>query len=78
MKGQKGSVTLFEVSGHGGFSVAAALLAGLRRIRRWRQLSRQRRQLAMLSDATLKDIGLSRADIEMETQRPFWDDPRLH
>ncbi|SDR96079.1 DUF1127 domain-containing protein [Pseudomonas oryzae] len=46
------------------------------RIVRWRQLARQRRQLAMLSDVALKDIGLSRADIWEETQRPFWDDDR--
>lgn len=44
------------------------------KVRRWRQLARQRRQLAMLSDATLKDIGLSRADIWTESHRPFWDD----
>ncbi|WPP47142.1 DUF1127 domain-containing protein [Pseudomonas sp. AN-1] len=44
------------------------------KVRRWRQLARQRRQLAMLSDATLKDIGLSRADIWVESHRPFWDD----
>ncbi|MNF35594.1 hypothetical protein D3C85_610300 [compost metagenome] len=44
------------------------------KVLRWRQLARQRRQLAMLSDATLKDIGLSRADIWTESHRPFWDD----
>jgi uncharacterized protein YjiS (DUF1127 family) len=44
------------------------------KVRRWRQLARQRRQLAMLSDATLKDIGFSRADIWTESRRPFWDD----
>ncbi|MCM2320989.1 MAG: DUF1127 domain-containing protein [Pseudomonas sp.] len=45
-----------------------------RKVRRWRQLARQRRQLAMLSDAALKDIGYSRADIWTESRRPFWDD----
>ena len=45
-----------------------------RRIRRWHQLARQRRQLASLSDAALKDIGYGRADIWMESNRPFWDD----
>jgi uncharacterized protein YjiS (DUF1127 family) len=45
-----------------------------RRVQCWRRLARQRRQLAMLSDVALKDIGLSRADIWEETQRPFWDD----
>jgi uncharacterized protein YjiS (DUF1127 family) len=31
--------------------------------------------LAGMSDEALKDIGLSRADVERETVRPFWDDP---
>jgi len=44
------------------------------RIRRWHQLARQRRQLAALSDAALKDIGYGRGDIWMESNRPFWDD----
>ena len=26
-------------------------------------------------DAALKDLGLSRADVIQESERPFWDDP---
>lgn len=37
------------------------------------QIYRERRALRALSDATLKDIGLSRADVERESGRPFWD-----
>ncbi|MNZ63238.1 hypothetical protein D3C78_813820 [compost metagenome] len=48
------------------------------RLRRWRELHRQRKQLAALSDYMLKDIGLTRADIEQEIERPFWDDPLKH
>ncbi|MBE7374807.1 DUF1127 domain-containing protein [Pseudomonas lopnurensis] len=48
------------------------------RVRRWNELSRQRRQLAGLSNAMLKDIGRSRADVEAEAGRPFWDDPEQH
>lgn len=47
----------------------------LGQLRRWKILHDQRRQLATLSDATLKDIGLSRVDVEQEASRPFWDDP---
>ena len=47
----------------------------LRQLRRWAELARERRQLAMLSDGALKDLGLSRADIYQETERPFWHDP---
>jgi uncharacterized protein YjiS (DUF1127 family) len=55
---------------------AASLLAqAMQTLRRWNQLVRQRRQLASLSDEMLKDIGRSRADIEQEAGRPFWDDP---
>ena len=38
----------------------------------WRQRARQRRQLARLDDALLKDIGLTRCDAEMEAAKPFW------
>ena len=45
------------------------------RVLRWYQLSRERACLRQISDAALKDLGLSRADIEMESHRAFWDDP---
>jgi len=45
------------------------------KLQRWNELARQRRQLAALGDDMLKDIGRSRADIEREANRPFWDDP---
>nr|WP_319250103.1 DUF1127 domain-containing protein [uncultured Celeribacter sp.] len=41
-----------------------------------REIARQRRALANLSDEQLKDIGLSRADVEREAERPFWDAPQ--
>jgi uncharacterized protein YjiS (DUF1127 family) len=49
-----------------------------RQLKRWWQLAEQRRQLAQLGDAQLKDIGLSRADALQEAERPFWDDPLSH
>ncbi|CAI8775198.1 DUF1127 domain-containing protein [Pseudomonas soli] len=42
---------------------------------RWFELHRQRDELARLSDATLHDLGLSRADIQQEADRHFWEDP---
>lgn len=45
------------------------------RLWRWAQLYQQRRDLARASDAMLKDLGLSRADVMHESERPFWDDP---
>jgi uncharacterized protein YjiS (DUF1127 family) len=38
----------------------------------WLERVRQRRHLGQLSDHMLKDIGLSRADVERETAKPFW------
>lgn len=38
-------------------------------------LHRQRQQLAALDDHLLRDIGLTRTDVERETARPFWDAP---
>ena len=49
--------------------------AWMARIARWYELSRERAALRRISDAGLKDLGLSRADIETESYRPFWDDP---
>jgi uncharacterized protein YjiS (DUF1127 family) len=34
--------------------------------------SRQRRDLSALSDYHLRDIGLSRTDVDAETRKPFW------
>ena len=38
----------------------------------WLERAHQRRHLAMLSDHMLKDIGLTRADVEAESSKPFW------
>ncbi|QXI26971.1 DUF1127 domain-containing protein [Pseudomonas vanderleydeniana] len=70
MKGQKGYL-LVDGSGRTGFA-----LSGLwQRLVRWHELSRERRMLATLSDEALKDIGLSRADVDGETHQHFWSDP---
>ncbi len=38
----------------------------------WLQRQRERRQLGALSDHMLKDIGVTRADIDVETRKMFW------
>lgn len=41
----------------------------------WLSLWRTRRQLAELTDAQLRDIGLTRSEAEVETKRAYWDAP---
>ncbi|MHA6493587.1 DUF1127 domain-containing protein [Pseudomonas borbori] len=74
MKGQKGYV-LVSAPGIQGVRPLSALRAVARQLKRWWQLHEQRQQLAMLGDGALKDLGLSRADVVQESERPFWDDP---
>ena len=38
----------------------------------WFERACQRRQLHLLDDRMLKDIGLTRADVEYEVQKRFW------
>jgi uncharacterized protein YjiS (DUF1127 family) len=38
----------------------------------WRERARERRQLAGLSEFQLRDIGLSRAEVEIELMKRFW------
>jgi uncharacterized protein YjiS (DUF1127 family) len=38
----------------------------------WQQRARDRQQLQSLSDHMLRDIGLTRADVFLETSKPFW------
>jgi uncharacterized protein YjiS (DUF1127 family) len=38
----------------------------------WLERVRERRQLHALDDRMLKDIGLTRADVEYEVQKHFW------
>jgi uncharacterized protein YjiS (DUF1127 family) len=40
----------------------------------WRMRARGRRQLMMLDDRSLADIGVSRADAEAEWRKPPWQD----
>jgi uncharacterized protein YjiS (DUF1127 family) len=38
----------------------------------WRERTRQRKALATLNDHMRRDIGLSSADINRESTKPFW------
>ncbi|SHM97901.1 protein of unknown function [Pseudomonas asturiensis] len=73
MKGQKGYVLIASSSLR--LPLGKALKWLKAHVARWYELHRQRRLLAQMSDGALKDLGLSRADVLQETERPFWDDP---
>ncbi|MHC6224656.1 DUF1127 domain-containing protein [Pseudomonas sp. X10] len=74
MKGHNSSILHFKPHRHG-VSLSGFALAMVRRLARWQQLYRQRQELASLSEETLRDLGLTRADVLQEVERPFWDDP---
>ena len=38
----------------------------------WQDRARQRHRLGEMDDHLLRDIGLSRADLEYEAAKPFW------
>ena len=38
----------------------------------WQERAEQRGRLRRLDDRLLRDVGLSRADVEMEANKPFW------
>ena len=65
MKGQKGFVLIAK----------RPFFGLLRAVFRWQVLRHERLMLASMSDDALKDIGLSRADVEQESHRHFWEDP---
>ena len=48
------------------------VIAGLKSLRRGMQRFRQRRALSLLDERMLRDIGLSRLDVEQEITKPFW------
>ncbi len=51
---------------------SGGLLAICRMIALWRERARQRRALGQLDDYMLRDLGLTRLDVNREAARPFW------
>jgi uncharacterized protein YjiS (DUF1127 family) len=51
-------------------SDAGSLVAAT--VREWRRRARERAELAALDEHTLADIGLTRADAEFLSNKPFW------
>lgn len=51
----------------------SGLITAVDRLYAWMDAAQQRHTLSGLSDHALRDIGLSRADVDRETRRSFWD-----
>lgn len=72
-----GSGRISRFPGHRGVVTLLALFVFLpsfaaQLYRYWRERSRQRRHLSKLDDRLLRDIGLTRLDVEFESSKPFW------
>jgi uncharacterized protein YjiS (DUF1127 family) len=51
---------------------AGVIIAAIESVLLWNDRGRDRRHLASLDDRMLRDIGLSRADVEREYRKSFW------
>ncbi|MFQ5994460.1 MAG: DUF1127 domain-containing protein [Acidiferrobacterales bacterium] len=51
---------------------AAVFGRALDTLLKWQERARQRHALRELDDHLLKDVGISRADVEREAGKPFW------
>jgi uncharacterized protein YjiS (DUF1127 family) len=60
------------VSWIGELAVALVWYAALQLVT-WQERARSRRQLAGLDDYLLRDLGLSRSQIDREIRKPFWE-----
>ncbi|MGI9420305.1 MAG: DUF1127 domain-containing protein [Geminicoccaceae bacterium] len=54
------------------FGLPPWITGAFRRLGHWAEARRQRQHLAMLDERLLRDIGISRADVEIEIKKPFW------
>jgi uncharacterized protein YjiS (DUF1127 family) len=53
-------------------SLRQALSRTLAMLREWRRRSRDRAELARFDERMLRDIGVTRADVWREINKPFW------
>lgn len=48
------------------------LVAFVEAVLAWQDRARQRQLLARMDDRLLRDMGLTRTDIAIEAEKPFW------
>jgi uncharacterized protein YjiS (DUF1127 family) len=59
-------------SAHGASGTAGLVAGAAAALRAWWRNRQERRALAGLDDNLLRDVGLTRADVDGEYDRPFW------
>ena len=52
--------------------VARVIIGAFDTLLLWQQRASERADLARLTDFQLKDVGLTRSDVEREASKPFW------
>ena len=57
---------------HAARLVDRATIRGLDAVFEWRARAAERNAMRALDDRMLRDVGLSRADLERELHKPFW------
>jgi uncharacterized protein YjiS (DUF1127 family) len=63
----------FRGAWRGAFAaLGTALQASLLAVVVWQERASARRRLEALDDAALKDMGLARADVSREIEKPVW------
>jgi uncharacterized protein YjiS (DUF1127 family) len=55
-----------------GYKAGEALADVVTTVLSWQHRIRERNQLQLLDQRMLRDIGLTRVDIDVETRKPFW------
>lgn len=55
-----------------GFKTGRAVLDAVTTVLAWQDRARQRSQLQLMDQRMLRDIGLTRVDIDAEMRKPFW------
>jgi uncharacterized protein YjiS (DUF1127 family) len=66
------TVWLFQGARRGARAADKAVVALVTAVLVWQERARDRHRMNALSDFMLRDMGLSRADIEREARKPFW------
>ncbi len=60
------------IAARSGEILLEAAARAVRTLLTWQERDRQRHALAQLDARMLKDVGLSRADVDLELRKPFW------